>query len=244
MKSVMVSAPGTNIGDAGSMGSFLAHAIGSLEARGCQVIMVSAKDLADAQQTNGLLRLLSRVRVPWLVIYWVFAFKVWKDSGYPIILAISQEWVLPFAFSKQLPIYHDLIQYFYPRNKKSAPYYRYYLPWASRKLGFVYCVTNSTGRMVRRIVGRVPYRICGVPIDEVFASHADESIADDDERFQAVWVGTLMAHKNYQRVLSYIESSAGGEGNVAMVVPAGQAPRLDCEVGARGLGSGSRYLQI
>jgi hypothetical protein len=100
--------------------------------------------------------------------------------------------VLPFGFSKQIPICHDLIQYFYPRNKKSAPYSRYYLPWASQKLGFIYCVTNATGRMVRRIMGSVTYHICGVPIDKVFLSHADESTAD--ERFQAVWVGTYAFH--------------------------------------------------
>lgn len=234
MRSVIVSAPGAHIGDSRSMGRFLAQAVESLEARGCQVIIVSAKELAAAQQTNGFLRVLRRFRVPWLVIYWVFAFKIWRGAGYPIILPISQEWVLPFGFSKQIPIYHDLIQYFYPRNKKSAPYYRYYLPWASRKLGFVYCVTNSTGRMVRRIMGRVSYHICGVPIDKVFSSHTDESTAD--ERFQAVWVGTLMAHKNYQRVLSYIESTAREEGNVAMVVLAEEATALDYEVGARGLG--------
>ena len=231
----MACAPGTSIGERTSMGRFLAKTIDSLELLGCHVVILSAKELADAQQSSRLLRLLRRLRVPWLGLYWLSAFKAWKSTGYPIMVPISQEWVLPFGFSKQIPIYHDLIQYFCPRNMKSAFYYRYFLPWASRQLGSIYCVTNATGRLVRRICGNVIYRVCGVPIDKEFSSQADES--STTQCFQAVWVGTLMAHKNHGRVLDFVERTVEGAGVVAMVVPAAEAPALSSEIRARGLSS-------
>lgn len=215
------------------MARFLTHVADSLRALGCQAIILSAKELADAQQNDLLLKILSRFRLPWLLIYWAFVFKVWKSAGHPIIVAISQEYVLPFGFSKQIPIFHDLIQYFFPRNRKSSFYYRYYLPWVSRKLGFAYCVTNATGRMLKRIFGTVAYSICGVPIDREFLSGVGEP--PFGELFQSVWVGTLMPHKNHQRVLQTIQSTPHASGNVAMVVPTAEAPALEHEVAMRGL---------
>ncbi|MEI6000187.1 glycosyltransferase [Paraburkholderia bengalensis] len=217
------------------MARFLTHVSASLQEHGCQVLVLGARELADAQQNNPLLRMLSRLHTPWLVIYWIFVFDAWRRAGYPIIVVTSQEYVVPFAFKKQIAIYHDLIQYFYPRNKKSALYYRYYLRWISRKLGFVYCVTKATGRMVSHLFGKVPYHICGVPIDRQFLSSGDAVGAG--EHFHAVWVGTLAAHKNYGRVLDYIKRDAGGVESVAMVVPRNQTADLRGEADALGLGN-------
>jgi len=216
------------------MGRCLKHVVASLEARGCRAVILSAKELAEAQQSDTLLKLFSLFRVPWLVIYWVFAFKVWRSAGRPLMVSISQEWVVPFGFSKQIAIYHDVIQYFYPRNKKSALYYRYYLRWISRKLALIYCATDATGRMVRRILGSQNYHLCGVPIEKEFLSPREESTTG--ERFQSVWVGTLAAHKNHMRVLNYIQSAADDEGSIAMVISAVAAPALRHEVEVRGLG--------
>jgi glycosyltransferase involved in cell wall biosynthesis len=233
MKPVLICAPGADIGDAGSMGRFLKEVAESLSERGCRTIILGARELADAKQSNTVLKFLDRIRLPWLLSYWCFAFQLWLKAGRPVIAIISQEYVLPFGFSKQIPIYHDLIQYFFPRNKKSAVYYRLYLPWVTRRLGFAYCVTSATGRMIERIVGKVTYRVCGVPIEEAFIDRASESVSGD--RYRSVWVGTLARHKNHQQILNFMENISGGDGRMAMVVPATDAMRLTAEISARGL---------
>jgi glycosyltransferase involved in cell wall biosynthesis len=233
VKPVLVCGPGTNIGETGSMARFLTHVSAALKEHDCQVIVLGARELADARHNNTILKILSRLHFPWLVIYWIFVFGAWRKAGYPVIVVTSQEYVVPFGFSKQISIYHDLIQYFYPRNKKSAWYYRYYLPVVSRKLGFVYCVTKATGRMVNHLFGPLAYHICGVPIDRQFLSPTDQ--ADSGERFHAVWVGTLAVHKSHKRVLDYIKCDIDGVGTVAMVVPRAQAPELQRSVEALGL---------
>jgi glycosyltransferase involved in cell wall biosynthesis len=216
------------------MGRFLMHVAGSLKALGCRVIILSAKELAIAKLNNPLLKFFSRMRVPWLAIYWIYAFKVWRSAGYPLMVPTSQEWVVPFGFSKQIPIYHDLTQYFYPRHRKTALYYRYYLRWVSGKLALVYCVSNSTGRMVRRLLGGVNYRVCGVPIDREFLKRGDESTVG--ERFHFVWVGTLGEHKNYRGVLDYVHSIADATANVAMIISRVDVALLNHEIRARRLG--------
>jgi glycosyltransferase involved in cell wall biosynthesis len=221
------------VGGPGSMARFLTHMTGALRSHGCEVIVLGAKELEDAQRNHAVLRILGRLHVPWLVIYWAFVFDAWRSAGYPLIVVTSQEYVVPFAFSKQIPIYHDIIQYFYPRNRKSLLFYRYYLPWASRKMGFIYSVTHATGRMINQVYGKLPYHICGVPIDRQFLSSVGEAPAG--ERYEAVWVGTLAEHKNYQRVLGYVKEDAEGTGTVAMVVPREAAPVLTQEVEALGL---------
>lgn len=222
------------MGGPGSMARFLTHMTGALKSHGCEVIVLGASELEDAQRNNAVLRILGRLHVPWLVIYWAFVFDAWRAAGYPLIVVTSQEYVVPFAFSKQIPIYHDIIQYFYPRNRKSLLFYRYYLPWASRKMGFIYSVTNATGRMINQVYGKLPYHICGVPIDRQFLSSVVEAPAG--EYFEAVWVGTLAEHKNYQRVLNHVKSDVDGTGTVAMVVPRDSAPILAREVEALQLG--------
>jgi glycosyltransferase involved in cell wall biosynthesis len=228
------------VGGSGSMARFLTHITGALKSHGCQVIVLGARELDDARQNNAALRMLSRLHIPWLVIYWVFVFDAWRAAGYPVIVVTSQEYVLPFGFSKQIPIYHDLIQYFYPRNRKSRLFYRYYLPWVSRKLGFVYSVTSATGRMINQVFGKVPYHICGVPIDKEFLSSAGQAAAG--EPFLAVWVGTLAVHKNYQRVLNYLKDDVVGTGTVAMVVPPDAVPDLRRAVDRLGLGKRVRVF--
>ena len=222
------------MGGPGSMARFLTHMTGALKSHGCEVIVLGASELEDAQRNNAVLRILGRLHVPWLVIYWAFVFDAWRAAGYPLIVVTSQEYVVPFAFSKQIPIYHDIIQYFYPRNRKSLLFYRYYLPWASRKMGFIYSVTNATGRMINQVYGKLPYHICGVPIDRQFLSSVVEAPAG--EYFEAVWVGTLAEHKNYQRVLNHVKDDVDGTGIVAMVVPRDSAPILAREVEALQLG--------
>ena len=222
------------MGGPGSMARFLTHMTGALKSHGCEVIVLGAGELEDAQRNNAVLRILGRLHVPWLVIYWAFVFDAWRAAGYPLIVVTSQEYVVPFAFSKQIPIYHDIIQYFYPRNRKSLLFYRYYLPWASRKMGFIYSVTNATGRMINQVYGKLPYHICGVPIDRQFLSSVVEAPAG--EYFEAVWVGTLAEHKNYQRVLNHVKDDVDGTGIVAMVVPRDSAPILAREVEALQLG--------
>ena len=222
------------MGGPGSMARFLTHMTGALKSHGCEVIVLGASELEDAQRNNAVLRILGRLHVPWLVIYWAFVFDAWRAAGYPLIVVTSQEYVVPFAFSKQIPIYHDIIQYFYPRNRKSLLFYRYYLPWASRKMGFIYSVTNATGRMINQVYGKLPYHICGVPIDRQFLSPVGEAPAG--EYFEAVWVGTLAEHKNYQRVLNHVKDDVDGTGTVAMVVPRDSAPILAREVETLQLG--------
>ena len=235
MKVVLICAPGVNFGESSSsMGRFLTHVAESLKALGCRVIILSAKELTIAQLNDPLFKLFSRLRVPRLAIYWIYAYKVWRSDGCPLVVPISQEWVLPFGFSKQIPIYHDLVQYFYPRHRKTALYYRYFLRWVSGKLPLVYCVSNSTGRMVRRLLGCVNYRLCGVPIDREFLYQSDESTVG--ERFDSVWVGNLGEHKNYRGVLDCVHSAAGGDANVAMIIPSVDAALLNQEIGARRLG--------
>jgi glycosyltransferase involved in cell wall biosynthesis len=234
VNSVLICAPGSYVGDKGSMGRFLSAVTASLEARGCRTMVLSAKELADAQTHGGLATLLRQLHMPWLLIYWLVAFQVWHRAGKSLIIPISQEYVLPFGFRQQIPIFHDMIQYFYPRNRKSAVFYRYVLPWVSRKLGFVYCVTHATGRMMKRLVGSVNYRVCGVPINGTFLSLPDPS--EPGERFDSIWVGTLMRHKSHQRVLDDLAGDANGCGTVAMVVPSLDAPILEREAQARGLG--------
>jgi glycosyltransferase involved in cell wall biosynthesis len=221
------------VGGSGSMARFLTHVSGALKSHGCEVIVLGARQLEEAQRNNAVLRMLGKLHIPWLVIYWAFVFDAWRAAGYPLIVVTSQEYVVPFAFSKQIPIYHDIIQYFYPRNKKSLLFYRYYLPWACRKMGFIYSVTHATGRMINQVYGKLPYRICGVPIDRQFSSPVGE--APGGEHFEAVWVGTLARHKNYQRVLDYVKDDVEGSATVAMVVPRDAAPILAREVEAAGL---------
>lgn len=228
------------MGGPGSMARFLTHMTGALRSHGCEVIVLGARELEDAQRNNAVLRILGRLHVPWLLIYWAFVFDAWRAAGYPLIVVTSQEYVVPFAFSKQVPIYHDIIQYFYPRNRKSLLFYRYYLPWASRKMGFIYSVTNATGRMINQVYGKLPYHICGVPIDRQFLSPVGEAPAG--EHFEAVWVGTLAEHKHYQRVLNYVKDDVEGTGTVAMVVPRDSAPILAREVEALQLGKRIRVF--
>ncbi len=235
MKAVLVCAPGANVDDLGSMGRFLKHVAASLEGRGCSPIILGARELEAARRTNPVLRLFDLLHVPWLVIYWAYAFQVWMAAGRPVIAATSQEYVVPFGFRVQIPIYHDVIQYFYPRNLKSALFYRFYLPWVTRRLGFIYCVTRATGRMVCRIVGTVKFRVCGVPIEKPFSL---QRRGDDAQRhYRFVWVGTLAEHKNHAQVLDYLQNdpAAAGASALAMIVPGAQAEALHAEVVARGL---------
>jgi glycosyltransferase involved in cell wall biosynthesis len=233
VKPVLICAPGADIRDSGSMTRFLKHVAESLGERGCMTIILGARELAQAMRDDATLRFLQRVRLPWLATYWVLAFKLWIGAGRPVIVVISQEYVLPFAFSKQIPIYHDVIQYFIPRNKKSALFYRYYLPWVTKKLEFVYCVTDATGRMVQRLMGKVNYSVCGVPIEKAFSfpTEADES----EERFRFIWVGTLAEHKNYRRALGYMNDTHAAHTKMAMVVPKNQQAVLQAEIAALGL---------
>jgi len=107
---------------------------------------LSAEELDEALHSNGLLKILSRLRVPWLVIYWLYAFMIWRPCRLSHDGADLQEWVVPFGLSRQIPIYHDVIQYFFPRNIKSALYYRHTFAGSQRKVPLIYCVTNATGR--------------------------------------------------------------------------------------------------
>jgi glycosyltransferase involved in cell wall biosynthesis len=235
VKPVLVCAPGANLDDFGSMGRFLKYVAESLEERGCSPIILGAREFEAARKTHVVLRLLDLARVPWMAVYWAFAFQVWLASGRPVIAATSQEYVVPFGFRVQIPIYHDLIQYFFPRNLTSAFFYRFYLPWVTRRLGFIYCVTRATGRMVCRIVGTVPYRVCGVPIDKRFCLQTRERGEDQPYRF--VWVGTLGKHKNHRQVLDFLQNDADtrGASTLAMIVPHTDAEALTDEVAARGL---------
>lgn len=215
------------------MGRFLKQVAESMSERGCTPLILGARELAQAKESNRTIRFLERARVPWLVTYWVLAFQMWIRAGRPVIAVISQEYVVPFGFDKQIPIYHDMIQYFVPRNKKSALFYRYYLPWVTRKLKFVYCVTHATGRMIQRLIGQVSYSVCGVPIEKAFSFPSEAN--PEGERYRYVWVGTLATHKQYQQALGYMEGAEGAGLRLAMVVPASQSDELKAEVVARGL---------
>jgi glycosyltransferase involved in cell wall biosynthesis len=240
VKAVLICAPGADIGEFGSMGRFLRQVAAALDERGCRPIILGAREFEAARDNETVLKLLDRLRLPWLLIYWLHAYQVWVAAGRPVIAVISQEYVLPFGFRAQIPIYHDLIQYFFPRNRKSALYYRFYLPWVTRRLGFVYCITHATGRMVERIVGKVKYRVCGVPIDRHFILPSPGHRAN--ERYRFVWVGTLARHKNYEHALECLAESADAGNRLAMVVPEAEAERLKAEVLARGLARSVRVF--
>ena len=67
------------MGGPGSMARFLTHMTGALRSHGCEVIVLGARELEDAQRNNAVLRILGRLHVPWLLIYWAFVFDAWRD---------------------------------------------------------------------------------------------------------------------------------------------------------------------
>jgi glycosyltransferase involved in cell wall biosynthesis len=211
---ILLCAPQSKLGEFGSMPMFLKEINEKLVGSNRKIVIVDREFVRNNTKWIGF--------VPWIFRYWMSAFVYLLFNDCTRIVVVSQEYILPFFLSYQVVYFHDLIQYFIPRNKFSYIYYRFYLRVLAPKLYQVLCPSLATGRMLKKILKRNSWLVCGVPV------HIDSNVRSENEKsIVSVWVGTLAGHKKFEDYCKWVKVNKFDGKNIAILPPAQKNSAID-----------------
>lgn len=225
---VLVCAPQSRVDEVGgSMGEFLGATLKELVCQGIDFDVISQETLLRSKSDNWFLSLLWKLKLPWLFLYWIIVYTRCSRTSYERIIAISQEYILPFSFGRQIVYFYDAIQYFFPRNLVAKNYYRLYLRIVGRRCSLCLCPSVYSGRIIQRIYGIKCWRLFAIPARSFEAGSMSDQVrfgGNSVRPVRFVWVGTLATHKRFAIYLRLL-SRLGDQTVCVAVVPARDVER-------------------
>lgn len=223
---ILIFAPQVNIDGHGSMSQFLRASRNVVRKKFSEnEILIVDKDLLSSYLWFG---------VPFMARFYIFMipFAIFHIFGRKYtFLAISQEYVLPFNFGRQLCILHDIIQYFYGINFFKSFIYKKVLKFSLPKFKKIYFVSEATKNISKKIYKK---DCCWFGPIYVPLQLSRESKNCIKKEIDFIWIGAVSQHK---RLDLFLNALSVLEKNAVLLIPKKSAEIVKLKLKTLGLDS-------